>query len=107
MRLYRVGGHGETKLTDEQGGSWETRRSSLSTERKGASGNVLRRGLSSAKASLTTRCVVACSRGLATLSSHCCNWPFKSSRLRNEPARKKSSRMYRYSRSTLPLVLAR
>src|SRR5262245_18799012 len=44
--------------------SCETRRSSLRTERKGKSGNVLRCGFSSAKASLTTRWVVACTRGL-------------------------------------------
>src|SRR5262249_39092805 len=43
--------------------SRETRRSSLSTERKGKSGNVLRCGFSSAKASLTTRWVGACTRG--------------------------------------------
>jgi hypothetical protein len=36
--------------------------------RNGASGRILRCGFSSAKASLTTRWVVACRRGLATVS---------------------------------------
>src|SRR6516165_1189783 len=62
------------------------------SERKGKSGNVLRCGFSSAKASLTTRCVVACTRGLATVSSQCRNWALRSSRLRNERARKRSPR---------------
>ena len=53
----------------------------------------LRCGFSSAKASLTTRWVVACTRGLATVSSQCRNWAFRSSRLRKERARKKSSRI--------------
>jgi glycosyltransferase involved in cell wall biosynthesis len=34
---------------------------------------------------LTTRCVVACTRGLATASSQCRNWALRSSRLRKEP----------------------
>jgi transposase len=38
---------------------------------------------SSAKASLTTRCVVACSRRLATVSSHWRSWILRSSRLRD------------------------
>ena len=49
--------------------------------------------LSSAKASLTTRWVVACTRGLATVSSQWRSWPFRSSRLRKTPPRKKSSRI--------------
>ena len=50
-------------------------------------------GFSSAKASLTTRWVVACTRGLATVSSQWRSWALRSSRLRNERPRKKSSRM--------------
>jgi hypothetical protein len=44
-------------------------------------------------ASLTMRCVVACSRGLATVSSQRQSWMLRSSRLRNDAQRKKSSQM--------------
>lgn len=49
----------------------EMRRSNFRTERKAASGSGRKCGRCSAKASLTTRKVVACTRGLATLSNRC------------------------------------
>src|SRR4051812_37589640 len=65
------------------------RRSSVRTVLKGPAGRARRCGFSSAKCSTTIRPVVACRRGLATLSSHCWNWAFRSSRLRKERPRKK------------------
>ena len=73
--------------------SREIRRSRRSTDRNGASGNGRKCSRSSANAWLTTRRVVACSRGLATPSSQRRSWSLRSARLRKLRARKKSSRM--------------
>jgi len=51
------------------------------------------RSMASAKASATMRCVVACTRTFATVSSQSVSWALRSSRLREVRARKKSSRM--------------
>ena len=50
-------------------------------------------GFSSAKASLTMRCVVACGPRGGKVSSQRRSWMLRSSRLRNDVPRKKSSRM--------------
>lgn len=73
--------------------SREMRRSSRNTARKGARGRGWRWDRSSAKASLTIRPIVAWQRGLATVSSQWRSWALRSSRLRNERAMKKSSRI--------------
>ena len=48
---------------------------------------------SSAKASVTTRWVVPCTRTLATVSSQSMSWALRSSMLRKDRPRKKSSRI--------------
>src|SRR5271154_2155217 len=49
---------------------------------------LLQDGLLVGEGLLTTRCVVAWTRGFATMLSQCRNWPFRSSRFRKEPPRK-------------------
>ena len=62
--------------------SWETRRSSFSTARKGTSGQWLQRRLLLGEGLDDHRRVVACRRGLATVSSQWRSWALRSSRLR-------------------------
>ena len=90
-----------------QVGPGRRRPAAAGTASQGYAGGGIKEHCSSAKAWSTIRPVVAWTRGLATLPRQLSNCASGSSRLRKVRSRKKSCRMQRNGRSTLPLVFAR